>query len=232
MAEMAAREGAPKHRHRVLVWSLIVLASVLLIVSITANWVQREALDTNQVVNTTDEILKDQDVQQALSIYLVDQLYANVDVQGAIEAELPSTAQGAGRPAHGGDEAARPGRLAEGARLASRPEPSSQRRRPAHKQFVKPDHEQEQVRLDHRRRSHARIRKPSSPTWPLASGWTSATISEIQGVVQSFSKDLKAAPDHGPGTRSSRCAQNSPRCKEGSLSPQTGTGSDRRSRPS
>ena len=76
--------------HRVLVWSLIVLASVLLVVSMTANWVQRTALDTDQVQDTTDQILADEDVQQALSIYLVDQLYANVDVQAALEQELPS----------------------------------------------------------------------------------------------------------------------------------------------
>lgn len=82
-----------------LVWSLIVVASVLLIVSMTANWVQRAALDTNQFTNTTDQILADRDVQQALSIYLVDQLYANVDVQGAIRNELPSSAQALAAPA-------------------------------------------------------------------------------------------------------------------------------------
>ena len=89
---------APPRRHRALVWSLIVLASVLLIVSMTANWVQRAALDTNQVVDTTDEILADEDVQQALSIYLVDQLYANVDVQGEIEKELPSSVKALSAP--------------------------------------------------------------------------------------------------------------------------------------
>jgi hypothetical protein len=80
-----------ERRHRVLVWSLIVLASVLLVVSMTANWVQRAALDTDQVEDTTDQILADQDVQEALSIYLVDQLYANVDVQAELEQQLPSS---------------------------------------------------------------------------------------------------------------------------------------------
>jgi hypothetical protein len=49
----------PKRRRRALVWSLIVVASLLLIVSITANWVQRAVLNTDEVVNTSDEILKD-----------------------------------------------------------------------------------------------------------------------------------------------------------------------------
>jgi len=71
---------------------MIVLASVLLVFSITANWVQLAVLDTDSVVDTTDEILRDKDVQDELSIYLVDQVYANVDVQGQIEDKLPDNA--------------------------------------------------------------------------------------------------------------------------------------------
>ena len=82
-----------KHRHRAIVWPLIVLASVVLILSLIANWVQTEALDTNQLADQTDQILEDQDVQQALATYTVDQLYANVDVQGQIQKELPGPAQ-------------------------------------------------------------------------------------------------------------------------------------------
>ena len=88
----------PKRRRRALVWSLIVLASLLLIVSITANWVQRAVLDTDEVVNTSDEILKDEDVQEELSFFLVDQLYANVDVQGEIEAKLPDNVKALSAP--------------------------------------------------------------------------------------------------------------------------------------
>src|SRR5215216_5873676 len=72
-------------RHRVLVRVLIVLASVLLIFSILANWVQRAMLDTHQVEQTTDEILADEEVQAALSEFTVDQLYANVDVQEQLQ---------------------------------------------------------------------------------------------------------------------------------------------------
>ena len=82
-----------KHRRRAIVWPLIVLASVVLVLSIIANWVQREALDTNQIKSTTDQILKDPDVQQALATFTVDQLYANVDVQSQIANKLPSAAQ-------------------------------------------------------------------------------------------------------------------------------------------
>lgn len=74
-------------------WALIVVGSVLLVFSIAANWVQRTVLDTDDVVDTTDQILQDEDVQEQLSIYLVDQVYANVDVQGQLQAQLPEQAQ-------------------------------------------------------------------------------------------------------------------------------------------
>ena len=83
----------PKHRHRTLVWALVVLASVVLLVSMIANWVQTEVLDTNQFSDNTDEILQNKDVQEQLSIVAVDQLYANVDVQAQIKQKLPPPAQ-------------------------------------------------------------------------------------------------------------------------------------------
>jgi hypothetical protein len=92
VAPGASRDEAPKRRHRAVVWTLIVLASVLLVFSMTANWVQRELFNTDEVANTTDEILEDEDVQEALATYSVEQLYANVDVQGEIEQRLPSAA--------------------------------------------------------------------------------------------------------------------------------------------
>jgi hypothetical protein len=70
-----------------------VLASVVLLLSIIANWVQREALETKQVEETTDEIVRDEDIREALATFTVDQLYANVDVQGEIQQRLPSPAQ-------------------------------------------------------------------------------------------------------------------------------------------
>jgi hypothetical protein len=93
-----SRDETPKRRHRVAVWALIVLASVLLVFSITANWIQRELFNTDEVSNTTDEILEDEDVQEALATYSVDQLYANVDVQGEIENRLPSGAEALAAP--------------------------------------------------------------------------------------------------------------------------------------
>ena len=149
----------PKHRRRAIVWPLIVLASVVLIFSIIANWVQTEALDTNQVKNTTDQIVTDPDVQQALATYTVDQLYANVDVQGQIAEEAAERRPAAGPPGFGGDQATRHQRGRAGARLASGSEPGldGDRRGPA--AVRQPDREQGHVRLDHRRQRHPRVRE-------------------------------------------------------------------------
>lgn len=81
-----------KRRHRGIVWTLVIVASVLLVFSITANWVQKSLLDSDQVTDTTNQMLANEDVQEQLSIFAVDQLYANVDVQGEIAAQLPPPA--------------------------------------------------------------------------------------------------------------------------------------------
>ena len=89
--DRAAQE--PKHRHRALVWALVVLASIVLVVSMLANWIQTQVLNSGEFSNSTDKILQNKDVQQQLSIFAVDQLYANVDVQAQIQQKLPPPAQ-------------------------------------------------------------------------------------------------------------------------------------------
>jgi hypothetical protein len=172
------------------VWSLIVLASVLLIVSMTANWVQRAALDTNQVADTTDQILADRDVQEALSIYLVDQLYANVDVKGQIEQELPNSAKALAAPVAA---ATRQLALSVSQKALASPRVqalASNAVRAAHAQFVKLIRDKGQyvsstggeVTLEY-----------GSLVADLAArlGVDPATISTIQGIVQDLSKNLK-----------------------------------------
>jgi hypothetical protein len=82
----------PKRRHRKLVWALVVLASIVLVVSMIANWVQTQVLNSGEFSNSTEKILQNKDVQQQLSLFAVDQLYANVDVQAQIEQRLPPPA--------------------------------------------------------------------------------------------------------------------------------------------
>ena len=46
--DRAAQE--PKHRHRALVWALVVLASIVLVVSMIANWVQTQVLNSERIL--------------------------------------------------------------------------------------------------------------------------------------------------------------------------------------
>jgi hypothetical protein len=98
-ASEASHDLEPRRSHRAIVWSLVVLASLLLVLSITANWIQSELLDTDRVVDTTDQILAKPDVQEALATYTVDQLYANVDVQRELQERLPPPVKGLAAPA-------------------------------------------------------------------------------------------------------------------------------------
>ena len=89
----SAKTTKSARNHRRLVWALIVLASIVLVVSMIANWVQTQVLNSGEFSNSTEKILQNKDVQQQLSIFAVDQLYANVDVQAQIGQRLPSAAQ-------------------------------------------------------------------------------------------------------------------------------------------
>ena len=102
MAEADAPKTPVAGRSRGRVWSvrgLIVLGSLFMILGALALWINRVALDTDNYTATSAEILENPDVQEALSLYLVDQLYANVDVEAAIQQRLPPEAQGLAVPA-------------------------------------------------------------------------------------------------------------------------------------
>ena len=72
---------------------MVALASLVFLVSVLSIWVDRLALNTDVYVSTSDQMLQDPTVRAALSQYLVDQLYANVDVSGQIEQVLPERAK-------------------------------------------------------------------------------------------------------------------------------------------
>jgi hypothetical protein len=87
----------PKVASGWVVWVLIVLATVLGMGATLNSWVDRQALDTDQWVSVTDDMLADDDIRAALSTYLVGELFRTVDVAGELEAVLPGpTSQLAG----------------------------------------------------------------------------------------------------------------------------------------
>ena len=88
-------------RRTILVWVLLVLGTVVVLVGSLTVWVQRQALDTDSWVNTSSQLLEDDDVRSALSIYIVDELYANLDPEETLEEQLPENLQGLAGPLAG-----------------------------------------------------------------------------------------------------------------------------------
>jgi hypothetical protein len=94
---MASTEP-PETRHRIQVRVLVILASILAFLAIFTSWVDRQALDTNQWVDTSGKLLQDKEISDALAIYSVDQLYASVDVARILRKQLPPDLQPVSSP--------------------------------------------------------------------------------------------------------------------------------------
>jgi hypothetical protein len=87
--------------HRWLVRSLIGVATVLGIVAIFAVWANRQLLDTGYWTSTNTQLIESPPIREAVSGYLTEQLYTNVDVAGELKNELPSELKPLAAPAAG-----------------------------------------------------------------------------------------------------------------------------------
>jgi Short C-terminal domain len=79
-----------------------VLGTILLLVSALAIWVDRLALQTDTWVETSDELLQDDEIRAVLAARLTDELYSSVDVAAQLEAVLPPAAKPLAGPAAAG----------------------------------------------------------------------------------------------------------------------------------
>ena len=61
--------------------------------AIFAVWANRQLFNPENWSNTSTQLLQNKAVRNATANYLVDQLYANVDVAGEIKAKLPPQLQ-------------------------------------------------------------------------------------------------------------------------------------------
>ena len=102
--EIEASEEAPRRSRRRLygMRGLVALATLLVILGAVGVWIERVALDPEIWSDTSGKILEDETVQQTLATYLVDQVYANVDVAAQLRAALPPRAQPLAAPAAAG----------------------------------------------------------------------------------------------------------------------------------
>lgn len=92
----------PERPHRLAVGVMLGLASVLTFLAIFSFWVNRQAMNTDNWVNTSGRLLQNEEIQTQLATFLVTQLYANVDVQAELEKALPPQARALAGPAAGG----------------------------------------------------------------------------------------------------------------------------------
>jgi hypothetical protein len=93
---------ARSRAHRKLVAAILVVATLLGLLSVLSIWVKRQALETGTWTATSTKLLENEKVNEALSAYLVETLYENVDVQGELEGALPPAAKPLAGPAAAG----------------------------------------------------------------------------------------------------------------------------------
>jgi len=86
-AESSTRTRASGHPR--IVAALLVLATLIAFLAIFSIWVNRQALNTDNWVSTSDKLLQNEEVRTQLSNYLANELFANVDVQAELEKTFP-----------------------------------------------------------------------------------------------------------------------------------------------
>lgn len=89
-------------RRRRTVKALVVLGSVLAFLSVFAIWVERQALNTDDWVSTSSRLIQNSTIRSAVGEYLVDQLYAHVDVEKEVKGILPGETKQLAGPVSGG----------------------------------------------------------------------------------------------------------------------------------
>jgi hypothetical protein len=65
-------------------------------------WANRQALDTENWVNTSDQLLENEPVREALGLFIVDRLFTSADVQQRLEEALPPQLDRLAAPAAAG----------------------------------------------------------------------------------------------------------------------------------
>jgi Short C-terminal domain len=81
---------------------LVIFGSVLAFLSVFAIWTERQALNTDDWVSTSDRLIQNRTIRAAVGDYLVDQLYENVDVEAELKDILPGDTKDLAGAAAGG----------------------------------------------------------------------------------------------------------------------------------
>jgi hypothetical protein len=87
---------------RIGVTALLVVGTLLWTAFGLGLWAKRQALDTNNWVETSDKLLENEPIRTALGVYVVDKLYDSESVQQRLEEALPPRLKGLAGPAAAG----------------------------------------------------------------------------------------------------------------------------------
>jgi hypothetical protein len=99
---MTQPEHGPARWRRLVSWGLIAFTTLLLVFAIAAIWVKRQALDDQYWRDTSSQLVENEQIRSTVADYLVDQLFANVDVASKLRTALPKELQPLAGPAAGG----------------------------------------------------------------------------------------------------------------------------------
>jgi hypothetical protein len=99
--EAGSASPRPKRGHPRVVVALLIVATLLSVVGIFSVWINRQALNTDNWVNTSTKLLQNKEVQGQLAIYLSDQLIANVNIEEELQKALPPKLAPLAAPAAG-----------------------------------------------------------------------------------------------------------------------------------
>jgi hypothetical protein len=123
--------------HPRIVVALLVIATLLAFLAIFSIWVNRQALNTDNWVDTSGRVLQNEEVRAQLSNYLADELFANVDVESELEKTFPPRLAPLAGPAAGALQQLAP-QVAERALATSQAESLwSEANRAAHESLLK-----------------------------------------------------------------------------------------------
>lgn len=81
--------------------TLVVFATVIAVLSAVTTWVRTEALDTDEWVSVSSDLLDEPEVTEALATFITDRLFTQVDVAGELESLLPDGVSGLAGPIAG-----------------------------------------------------------------------------------------------------------------------------------
>jgi hypothetical protein len=101
-ASAAPPSSTASRQRRGVVYTLIVIASLIGFLAVFAIWANRQLLETDTWTDTSSRLLEDEEIRTQVAYTMVDTLYANVNVQAELQQALPPRLQPLAGPASAG----------------------------------------------------------------------------------------------------------------------------------